>query len=405
MPVSNHYVRRILLLIKGLGLGGAERLLADALPYLDRQRFDYHLAYLLPWKDALVPTFRAAGMPVHCLGSMAGRATESGADREATVTPRRSWRAAVSLPLAYMRLERLQRQVGFDLIHADLPLAGILARLLGRRHGIPVVYTEHNLLERYHPLTRGLHQATYAWHDQVLAVSGEVAASVARHGLDRRTRVATLCNGVPVEQVRAEATRLDDLRRELGLPPGCPVVGAVAVFRAQKRLDDWLAVAARVAAARPDVHFLLAGDGPEMPQVRRQVQALGLAERVCLPGFRADGRRLLGLPDVYLLTSGFEGLPMALLEAMALGKPVVATRVGGVPEAVRHGEEGWLAPVGDVDGLSRWVLHLLDRPDQARAMGARAAARVETAFHTRQRVQAIEACYAALLEPRNNVTT
>ncbi len=271
---------------------------------------------------------------------------------------------------------------------------------MGRVRGVPVVYTEHNVQERYHPLTRQANRLTYGWNDVVLAVSDEVAASIRRNGMDRRTRVRTLLNGVPVEAVRAEASGLDDLRRELDLPAGRPVVGTVAVFRRQKRLLDWLATAQIVAAARPDALFLLAGDGPEMPAVQAKLAQLGLQERVRLAGFRQDGRRLMALMDVYLMTSEYEGLPLAMLEAMALGKPIVATAVGGIPEVIEPGEEGLLAPLGHVEQLAAHVLALLANPTEVQAMGARGAAKVAAHYHTRQRVAAIEEIYAELLRGR-----
>jgi len=385
---------RIGVVIKGLGLGGAERLLADALPYLDRSRFAYHFAYMAPWKDALVPRFVEAGLPITCLGGEPRTPGDAGA-RE--VTAPGSWRAAGLMPLAAVRLAALQRRESFDLIHADLPAAGIVARIVGRLSGIPVVYTEHNVQERYHPLTRAMNRATYGWNAAVLAVSDEVAASIRRNGMDRGVAVRTLLNGIPVEAVRAEATGLDDLRQELDLPEGRPVVGTVAVFRRQKRLLDWLAAAQRVAAAREDALFLLAGDGPEMPAVREAVAQLGLQERVRLAGFREDGRRLMGLMDVYLMTSEFEGLPLAMLEAMALGKPVAATAVGGIPEVIEPGREGLLAGVGEVERLAAHVLALLENPAAAAEMGERGAGKVAAQYHTRRRVQAIEEVYLEVL--------
>jgi glycosyltransferase involved in cell wall biosynthesis len=105
----------------------------------------------------------------------------------------------------------------------------------------------------------------------------------------------------------------------------------------------------------------------------------------------------MALMDLYLMTSAYEGLPVALLEAMALGKPVVSTAVGGIPEALTDGVEGWLAPVGDVAALSRATLALLAAPEEAAQMGALGAKRIETSFHTRQRVAVMEAAYADLL--------
>src|SRR5690606_37819025 len=141
-------------------------------------------------------------------------------------------------------------------------------------------------------------------------------------------------------------------------------------------LTDWLEVAAQIASKESDVTFLLVGDGPEMPTVRAKVRALGLEGRICLPGFREEGRRFIGLMDIYLMTSQYEGLPIALLEALALGKPVVATGVGGIPEVITDGWEGYLAPVGAIGPLAQHVKTLLDDPETRHLMGERGAEKV-----------------------------
>jgi len=381
--------RKVLLLIKGLGLGGAERLLVDSVPFLNRSEFEYHVAYLLPWKRLLVQDFQAAGIPVHCLG---GDEIEN--NGRMLVTP---LNAFAQLAGALRRLLDLQRRERFDVIQADLPVAGILARLAGRWSAVPVIYTEHNLLERYHAITRWANAATYGWNRRVLAVSGEVAASIDRGGLRRRTRVVTLPNGVPVERIRAEAGCAERVRAEFNIPRDHLVVGNVAVFRSQKRLADWLKVAARVAARRSNVTFLLVGGGPLEDDIRKAVDTMRLSHCVRLPGFRADGRQLLSAMDVFLMTSEFEGLPIAVLEAMTLGKPVVSTRVGGVPEVVAVGETGMLAPVGAIEELADCVVRLLDDPSLRSRMGAAAAGRIESGYHVRRRVEAIEKLYHEVL--------
>jgi glycosyltransferase involved in cell wall biosynthesis len=299
---------------------------------------------------------------------------------------------------ALKQLQSLQSQKRFDLIHAHMPVAGILARCIGRWYDTPVIYTEHNLQERYHPLTRWLNGATYGWNDYVLTVSGEVSASIVRLKLDRKTQVETLLNGVPVERVRAEAAHLNGLREELEIPPDHLIVGTVAVFTPKKRLQDWLEVAAQVISQRDDVTFLMVGHGPEEKALKAKVQALGLTERVRMPGFRPDGRRVLGLMDVYLMSSAFEGLPIALLEAMALGKPIVATTVGGIPEVVQDGQEGFLTPVGAIDTLAGHSLNLLADPQRRQQMGQCGAKKVAGDFHWKDRVHFMEQLYLEILE-------
>ena len=379
--MSKEQKLKILVLIKSLGLGGAERLIVDSLAYLDREQFDYHFAYCLSRKNFLVPQIEAAGFPVHCLGM----------------------RSNLHFPLMLPRLNALSRRCQFDLIHADMPQAGILARLIGRWQRIPVIYTEHNLQERFHPITRYINGLTYGWNKQVLAVSQEVARSIAQWSLDRHTQIEILLNGVPVEQVRQEARDLHSLRRKLDIPENHLIVGTVAVFRKQKRLQDWLDVAACIANQRDDVIFLLVGDGPENKTIRERVQRLGLADRIRMPGFRPDGRRLMGLMDIYLMTSEHEGLPIAMLEAMTLGKPTVSTAVGGIPELIQPGKDGYLVPVNAIGQLADKTLLLLANPYHRSAMGQRGANKVETKFHLKHRVQFIEQLYREILQSTERI--
>ena len=274
--------------------------------------------------------------------------------------------------------------------------------MAARGTGVPVVYTEHNLQERYHPLMRLANRLTFGMNASAIAVSEDVARSLRSHGLDRKAPVEVMPNRVPVSAIREEGSRGPEVRRELGIPLEAVVVGTVAVFRVQKRLQDWLAVAGRVCAQSDQVRFLLAGDGPEMGTVRAEVARLGLEGRVLLPGFRPDGRAVIGALDVFLMTSEFEGLPIALLEAMALGKPVVATSVGGVPEVVMDGKEGFLLPVGGVESIASRVLQFVGDAALRARMGEAAAETVRTRFDLESNIRRIEEIYASLLVVNRN---
>ena len=367
----------VLWLIKGLGLGGAERMLVDALPAYDRERYRIEIGYLLPHKLLLAEPLERLGAPVHCLGM----------------------RSVLGAPAAVLALRRLVRERRIEIVHAHLPMAGVLARLAVRGTGVPAVYTEHNLQECYHPATRLANRLTFGMNARVIAVSEAVARSLRSSRLDRRAPVEVVGNGVPIGAVVAEGAGGVAVRTELGIPANVPVVGTVAVFRAQKRIEDWIRVARLVCARREDVVFLLAGDGPEMPLVRREAARAGLGGRLIVSGFRPDGRAVIGAMDVFLMTSGYEGLPIALLEAFALGRPVVATAVGGVPEALVDGREGFLCGAGETEALARAVLRLVGDTTLRRQMGERARAAAER-FSLELTVRAVEAIYADLTARR-----
>lgn len=360
---------RLCHVIKGLGRGGAEGLL----PQMIRAGTDgyaYSVGYFLPWKDALVAEIEATGAPVRCFGTRSNAAL------------------LVSVP----RVARWLRESGTDLVHAHLPLAGVVARLAGRLAGVPVVYTEHNLQERYHPWTRRANRWSWRWQAQVIAVSEEVAASIRRHVGDR-VPVTVVRNGIEVDRPPPSPERPAELRRRFELPEGAPVVGTVAVLRAQKRLDLWLAAAQRVLAERPEVRFVVVGDGPLRSELEAEAARLGIASSVRFVGLQEDVRPFLALFDLYLISSEFEGLPLALLESMAAGVAVVATSVGGIPEVIGTEREGVLMPFGDPEALAHAVLALLADPERRERLAAAGRERVVQEFSVARMAREIEAIY------------
>lgn len=365
---------RVLHLIKGLGLGGAENLLLAAARHRGAGGVAYEVGYFLPWKDALVAPIRGAGAPVTCFPARTG--------------------AGVVLRAPAVAAHLRARDV--DLVHCHLPLAGVAGRLAGRLAHVPVVYTEHNVMERYHPLTRRANLWTWRLQELVVAVSAEVAGSIARHaGPAVPVRVVT--NGVPVERLRPDPEAGAAVRRRLGMPAGAPVVGQVAVFRRQKRLDLWLGAAEAVRRRHPDARFLLVGDGPLRSEVEAWARAPGLGGAVHLPGLQEEVGPYLAAMDVLMISSEFEGLPLVVLEAMAMEVPVVATAVGGIPEAVVDGETGRLVPPGEAGPLAAAAADLLSDPRERRAMGGAARRRVTERFSTERMLGELETLYREVL--------
>jgi glycosyltransferase involved in cell wall biosynthesis len=354
-------------LIKGLGRGGAERLLVQ-LARAHGPGIELAVGYFLPWKDALVGELEAAGCQVTCFDA----------------------RSPAGMVARFPAVAAWLRDDGVDLVHAHLPLAGVVARLAGRRAGVPVVYTEHNLLERYHPLTRRANLATWRLQRAVVAVSEGVAGSIARHA-PPGVPVRVVRNGIEIPADDDDAGRA--ARAALGIAPDAPVVGTVAVFRRQKRLDLWLEIARRIAERQPAARFLLVGEGPLRAATEVLAARLGLGGRALFAGQREDVRPYLAALDVYLMSSEFEGLPLALLEAMAAGRAVVATAVGGVPEAIADGESGVVRAFGDVAGLAAAAAGLLADPARRAALGAAARRRVAERFGIRRMAGELEAIY------------
>lgn len=343
---------RVLWLIKGLGPGGAERLLAMSARQRDRDRLACRVAYLLPHKDALVPELEAEGVPTVCLGRGGGHL-------------RWLW-----------RLRNLLLTEPVDVVHAHSPVPAIGARLLvatlPRRLRPRMVTTDHNVWDSHVPMTRWANTLTSFLDDAHLAVARAVAGSMPRRV---RARVEVVVHGPDPSSVRGQADDRAAVRRELGLGDGDVVVGTVANLRRQKGYPDLLAAAQRALQVRTDVRFVAVGQGPDEAEVRALRDRLGLGDRFALLGYRPDAIRVLSACDVFCLASHQEGLPVALMEAMALGLPVVATDVGGVSELVEDRRHGLLVPAGRPDLLAGAVLELVADPGRRSAMGAEAAAR------------------------------
>jgi glycosyltransferase involved in cell wall biosynthesis len=367
---------RVLWLIKGLGPGGAERLLTACAAVRDRDVFDYRAAYLLPWKDQLVPDLEALEVGVACL----------------SMRDERDLRWAVRL-----RSMLLDRPV--DVVHAHSPYVAGVARLVA--HSLPratrprLVSTEHNAWSTFGFATRGLNAATSPLDDAVIAVSGDVFDSI--RGPARR-RAEVVVHGVLLEAVRANCARRDQTREELGIGPDDVLVATVANYVPKKDYPNLLEAARRLVARDPSIRLCAVGQGPLERDVHELRHRLGLDEQVILPGYREDAVGLLAGADIFVLSSRFEGLPVALMEALALGLPVVATAVGGVPEAVEHGVEGLLVPAGRPDLLADSIAELAaDRP-RRKEMSDAARARGD-GFDIERAVRRIERIYCEVARP------
>lgn len=364
---------RVMHLIKGLGRGGAEMLLAEGLRCADRERFDYSFAYFLPWKDALVSDLRTQGADVTCFGS----------------------RNNPAILLSARRLARELKRRRIDVLHCHLPMAGAVGRIAGRLAGVPVVYSEHNMQERYHFLTRWLNKTTWNWQKHVVAVSDDVARSIAVH-MPAGVPVETVLNGVDTERFHRQNGDGATLRSRFNIPSDAPVVGTVAVFRSQKRLLDWLSACKRIRADHPDAHFFIVGDGPLREEVLAETERLNLTGVVHFPGLQEDVRPFLATFDLYMMASMFEGLPVALLEAMSMECAPVCTAVGGIPEVIESGANGVLVTPGQPYMLAEAASNLLADDKSRMRMASCARTTVVRKYGIARAVRSLEAIYGQI---------
>jgi glycosyltransferase involved in cell wall biosynthesis len=238
-------------------------------------------------------------------------------------------------------------------------------RLVSTMHGLPEPASSGSPLKRR--LVRGLNFGLLSRRfSATVAVSKDVRRELVEAIGLPAARVEVISNGIPLPSLN-------------GQPAGL-VIGSAGRLYPVKNFGLLIEVAARVCAVNPSVRFKVLGEGPERPLLEAMIGQRGLAGSVELPGFSPDASALYRECAVYINTSRHEGMPLAVLEAMAYGLPVVAPRVGGLPEMVADGREGLLAPAADADQLAERCLRLLDEPDLRRRLGEAARARVEREF-------------------------
>jgi glycosyltransferase involved in cell wall biosynthesis len=344
---------RVLWLIKGLGPGGAEQLLVNHAAVRDAERFDIQAAYLVPAKNHLVPRLEASGVRATCLHGG------------------REW----DLRWAF-RLRSLIRRRRIEVVHAHSPYVAGITRLMLRTLKASarpaLVYTEHNRWPRHGRATRTLNRLTMRFDDIDLAVSEDVRETMPA-ALARQVEVVE--HGVEVEAVRAARQHRDQVREELGIAPTEIVIGTVANLRREKAYENLLAAAARALESDLPLRFVSVGQGPLEDEVHAQHRQLGLGDRFLLLGYRDDAVRVMSGFDIFTLSSRHEGLPVSLMDALALGLPVVATDVGGIPQAVTDGIEARLVPADDPRSLADAFVEVAGDAPRRAGMAARASTR------------------------------
>jgi len=283
-------------------------------------------------------------------------------------------------------LVRFLRAHEIDILHThrykDTVLGTVAAKLAGVRR---IVRTVHGLTEplcgweriRFRAYSAVETMALRSFADRIIAVSNDLARTLEVDG-HRRSVVVPIHNGIDLGAVRSSRDARE-VRRELGIPDGATVFGTVGRLSPVKDHRTLLHAAQRVARHHRHASFLFVGDGPLYDELVLTASQLGLGRACVFAGARDDVYDVLAAMDVFVLSSLHEGIPMALLEAMALGKPVVATAVGGVPEIVTHGENGLLVAPRDDRALAEACLELAGRPGVTATLGA--AARQTIAEH------------------------
>jgi len=256
-----------------------------------------------------------------------------------------------------------------DVLHAHLPNAHALAGIAGRLTGKPVLATLHGhrvgVLDLEIHRNAGTHLSVVCRQSYFHALGLGVSAG----------QLSCNPNGVDTEAFRPRARPADGIRAALRIPASARVVGFLGRLSPEKGPEVFLRAALLASSRLPDTHFVLVGDGPLAPALREMIVRLQLADRVHLAGLRRDVAAVLNDMDVLVSSSHSEAMPLAVMEAMASGLPVVATRVGGVPDMIDQGESGWLVAPSDFDEIATRLVRILATPGELERMGRAARAR------------------------------
>jgi glycosyltransferase involved in cell wall biosynthesis len=298
-------------------------------------------------------------------------------------------------PRVWPQLKKLIAERNIDVLHAHDYKTNVLALLLARACGVAALstvhgWTGHSARERYcyYPTDKRV----LARFPRLIAVSTDIARELVDHGAPP-SRVTTVLNAIDHRHFKRDEAKVADARAALAFGPEHVVIGAVGRLEPQKRFDLLMEAFKEVHAHRPNTRLVIAGDGSLMSELKAKRAALGLDDLCTLTGHVTDVIPLHHAFDLFVQSSAYEGTPNAVLEAMAMESPIVATEAGGTAELVYDNEHGRIIPIGRVDRLIDGMQKALADPSGTRQMADRARRRVEGDLSFESRVRRVESIY------------
>jgi glycosyltransferase involved in cell wall biosynthesis len=313
--------------------------------------------------------------------------------------------------VAVRRLAQLIREERPEILHTHTAKAGAVGRmaalLAGDARPPIVVHTFHGHVLRgyFDPLTTLGFRTLERWlahaTTRLIAVSPEVRDDLVGLGVAPREKFAVIRLGIELgERVGIDGEARREMRRQLGVAPGAFVVGWVGRMTAVKRTEDVVRSFRELLDRGVDAYLCLVGDGPDRPRLERLAHELGVVRRCLFVGYQDDVAPYYEAIDALLLPSVNEGTPVSVIEALAAARPAVATRVGGVPDVIRDGVDGYLVPVGDAATLGARLAELASDPAKREAMGREGRSRVLERYAVSRLVDDVDRLYRELLDER-----
>jgi len=373
---------RILHIIDHLGSGGAQEAVCQLIKYGRKDRFAWEVVSLHGFGH-YYEVLRSWGVPVH------------------TLIPHDFARAAV--PVIFLKLFRLLARNRYDVVHTHLIGANVLAAPLAALYRVPVRFTHDQTKDdvRDHSFIHwGLDALANRLNHHVIAVSSSIRTFLCRKERVPANKISVVYNSVDLLRFSPKGGphARNQAREKWGLPVDALIVGGVGRLHYQKNFPLFLEVAAEVCARLPQAMFVIAGEGPERVALGEMSQRLGIASQVHFLGFVPNMPELYQALDLLLLTSHFEGTPLTVLEAMAMGVPVVASQVDGVAEVLEDGREAILVSPGRGDLFVKGICHVLGNQDLAKRFSQAGQKKAHQHFSSEAMVRQVEALYLQYLE-------
>ncbi len=369
---------RIAYVIKSMVVGGSQTHLTQVLRLLDRDQFDPVL-YCLRGEGVLLDTVRGLGVPV--------QTPAAGLSFKGT-----------ALPMRVLALARALRRQRADVVHNYLLRANLVGSLAARVARVPVVLSSKRGCHERRGFELVSARIANALSDRVM-VNAEAVRDFVHHNEGCATaKMVVIPSGVDTQ--RFHPLPAAAFKSRLGLPENAPVVGIVTRMRVRKGVEEFIRAMAQVREAEPAVHAAIVGEVELDADLQALVRALGLEAHLHLLGRRSDMPEVLSAFDLFVLSSHDEGISNAILEAMAMERPVVATDVGGTGEVVRHGHSGLLVPPKDPQALAAAIVQIVAQPLRGGEMGRLGRRIVEEGFSAQAMVRQMQGLYLDLAAAR-----
>lgn len=363
----------------GLAYGGAETQLVNLATMLKERGWDVRIISMLP-PQAFTEELAAAGIPI------------------ATLNMRRG----VPDPRAVFKLVKILRQWRPDILTSFMYHANLLGRIAGRMAGVPVIISSIRNENFGGPHRERILRLT-DWMGDITTINSRLAAeNLVKRGIVPADRMRVIPNGLILDKFSSNGIDRTRLRKQLGVVEDEFLWLAVGRLEEQKDYPTLLKAFQILSLDNSKSQLMVAGQGPLLEYLKQRTLDLGISDRAIFLGLRRDIPSLLDAADGFVLSSAWEGLPNVVMEAMAAGKPVVATSVGGVPELVQDGISGYIVPPRDPEALAAAMLKMMSLLEEERkAMGQTGRAHIEANYSLDHMVDQWEKLYRELLASKN----